>query len=109
MEKHNPKTDIGWLRKIGWSLWDPIGLNNTMGGWKGQPLEDEYDKYLILAAGMLRNNSSLSGVVDYLFFIESQHIMGFEPAEITPQRREKLMKVVQAISDGILILRESPN
>ncbi|MEP4979438.1 hypothetical protein [Ascidiaceihabitans sp.] len=102
MKKVHPKININRLREIGWSLWDPIGLNQTMGGWKGRPFEDEYDTYLAKAAGMLRNNSDFAEVVDYLFFIQSQHI-GMGPKEIDLRIRTKLLAVVQAISDDPLI------
>lgn len=98
MKKAHPKIDIDRLREIGWSLWDPIGLNDTMGGWKGQPFEDEYDTYLIKAAGMLRSRCDVSEVVEYLFFIETEHMgMGSRVNEV--KIRANILKVVQAISE----------
>jgi len=76
-----------------------------MGDWKDQPFEDEYDSYLIKAAGMLRNQCELSEVVDYLFFVESEH-MGLGLPNNEAQFRAKLQKVVQAISDDPLIWRD---
>ena len=112
MKKNRPKIDIDRLREIGWSLWDPIGLNETMGVWKGQPFEDEYDSYLVRAAEMLRNNRTAGEVVDYLFFIETEH-MGLGVGTHEVGLREKLSRVVQAISQDPSIwsdgLRVDPN
>lgn len=112
MKKARPQIDIDRLREIGWSLWDPIGLNETMGGWKGQPFEDEYDSYLIKAVGMLRNNRTEGEVVDYLFFIETEH-MGLSVGANNTSLRENLSNVVKAISEDPSIwsdgLRVDPN
>lgn len=105
MKTVHPRINIGRLREIGWSLWDPIGLNQTMGSWKGQPFEDEYDTYLSKVAGMLRNNCDVAEAIDYLFFIQSQH-MGMGPTKIDTRIRTKLLTVVQAISDDPLLWSE---
>ncbi len=102
MKKAHPKIDIDRLREIGWSLWDPIGLNGTMGGWKGQPFEDEYDTYLVKAAGMLRNRSTVDEVVEYLFFIETQH-MGLDVSANEAKIRASILNAVEAISEDPLI------
>ena len=47
------KFKLSRLREIGWSLWDPIGLS----GFEGT-LDDEYDSYLLQAAGRLWNGAS---------------------------------------------------
>ncbi|SLN72937.1 hypothetical protein ROA7450_04081 [Roseovarius albus] len=96
MKNARPKINIDCLREIGWTLWDPISLNETMGGWKGEAFEDEYDSYLLKAAGMLWNKRTAEEVVEYLFQIESQH-MGLGPDKITPKMRERLLAVVNAI------------
>lgn len=69
-----------------------------MGGWKGQPFEDEYDAYLVKAAGMLRNQCAAGEVVDYLFVIETEY-MGLGVGTNEVGLRKKIAKVVQAISD----------
>lgn len=97
-EKNSPKNDIDTLREIGWSLWDPIGLNDTMGGWKGQPFEDEYDTYLVKAAGMLRDHCDVEKVVEYLFYIETQH-MGMGSKANEAKIRANILNVVEAISE----------
>jgi hypothetical protein len=102
MSKSRPKIDIDRLREIGWSLWDPIGLDGKTGVWREESFADEYDTYLIKAAGMLRNNVIMEDVVSYLFHIESEH-MGLGPEEITPKIQTRLLKVVQAISDDPLV------
>ena len=46
------------LRDIGWSFWDPIGLLDPGEAWEGQPFADEYDRYLLAVASMLRDGYS---------------------------------------------------
>ena len=105
MKKINPKIEIDRLREIGWSLWDPIGLKNVYGGWKGQPFEDEYDTYLTRAAELLQNGRDSDEVVSYLFHIQSRH-MGMGPKETDAKIRARLLNVVKAISDDPLIWRD---
>ena len=52
-----PKLKLSRLRDIGWSIWDPIGLMGSEQNWDDEdcrPFADEYDSYLIQAAGQLR-------------------------------------------------------
>lgn len=98
MKIDHPDVDFDRLRAIGWSLWDPIGLLGLTGGWKGEPYEDEYDRYLYNAAQMLKNNCSVDDVVDYLFLIQSQY-MQIGPKEIDSVNRTKLVSVALAISE----------
>ncbi|MFT4717373.1 MAG: hypothetical protein ACI861_000603 [Paracoccaceae bacterium] len=102
------ETIVHSLREIGWSLWDPIGLNTTPDGWQGQHFEADYDTYLVTAAGMLRNGVPSAEVVDYLFWIESKH-MGKDDPALADQIREKLQIVVQAILDHPEILGNMEN
>ncbi len=104
MEKFHP--DIGRLREIGWSLWDPIGLLSLTGSWRGGPYEDEYDRYLYNAAQMQKNNCSAEEVADYLFLIQSQY-MQMGPKEIDAKIRKKLLEVALAISDDPLMWKNS--
>jgi len=98
MKPTHPKIDIGKLREIGWSLWDPIGLSDRKDSWKGQAFEDEYDTYLIKAAGMLRNRCSRGEVVDYLFWVET-NVMGLCVGNGEAKLREGLLQLVTAISN----------
>jgi hypothetical protein len=102
MKNSRPKINIDRLREIGWSLWDPIGLNDTMGGWKGQPFENEYDTYLVRAAGMLRNRITHREVAEYLYFIETEH-MGMASAARDAKIRANILIVVDAIAKDPLI------
>lgn len=45
------------LRAIGWTLWDPIGLAED-GGEPPDGAADEYDAYLVKAAGLLRRGAT---------------------------------------------------
>ncbi len=106
MKIGHPNVDFDRLREIGWSHWDPIGLLGVTGGWKGQPYEDEYDRYLYNASQMLKNNCSVADVADYLFLVQSQY-MQIGPKEITDTIRAKLIGVAQAISDDKHIWKNS--
>ena len=57
------------LREIGWTLWDPIGLN----GAEGTP-DDEYDNYLLHAAARLEKDASVEEVAHFLTSIEIEHM-----------------------------------
>ena len=98
MSTSPPKMNIHSLRKIGWSLWDPIGLGGLTTDWREEPFADEYDTYLVKTANMLRNNRSTSEVVDYLCFIETDYMGLGKPLNETDQQN-RLLKVVQAIAN----------
>ncbi|MFK0382852.1 hypothetical protein [Agrobacterium sp. NPDC090273] len=72
-----PKIRLSRLRDIGWSLWDPIGLLGPDQRWdEGEALSfaDEYDAYLVQAAGMLRRGAPDEEVVAFLVTIETDHM-----------------------------------
>ena len=69
-----PKIRLSRLRDIGWSYWDPIGLLADGSTWLGKPFADEYDSYLVLAAGMLRRKQAKSEVAQYLTDVEVDHM-----------------------------------
>lgn len=52
-----PKVRLSRLRDISWSVWDPIGLMGVGQNWQDKdcrPFANEYDGYLLQAAGRLR-------------------------------------------------------
>lgn len=105
MNKKHQRLDISRLREIGWSLWDPIGLDGNTGIWREETFADEYDTYLIKAAGMLRNQCTLAEVVEYLFFIQTEYMgLGVETNE--SELRENILKVAQAINDDPMIWKD---
>jgi hypothetical protein len=63
-----PKFSLSCLREIGWRAWNPIDLERT------ESAEDEYDSYLLQAAGRLWNGESEAKVADYLAGIEAEHM-----------------------------------
>jgi hypothetical protein len=68
-----PVPDIKRLRAIGWSTWDPIGLSKL----SSVPLEsiaDEYDTYLLHAAGLLINGAGADATAGYLVDIATHHM-----------------------------------
>jgi hypothetical protein len=88
-----PRFDIVSLRKIGFERWDPIG---------GGGPADEYDTYLLKAAGNLWNGDAIEQVSDYLVKVEVEQ-MGLE---LAPGVRERASQVAQAISEYVQSLRE---
>jgi len=65
-----PTFQLSCLREIGWSKWDPIGVGGPDHGWPA----DEYDTYLLQAAGQLWNGKSDEEVADYLVGIETENM-----------------------------------
>ncbi len=84
-----PKIDLEPLRRIGWAKWDPIGLGGPDHGWPA----DEYDAYLLNAAGQIANGRSDEEVADYLVKIETENM---ELAD-APGFRERALEVAAAI------------
>lgn len=73
MAKH-PKIRLSRLRDIGWRHWDPIGLSDLDGGWENSAAADEYDGYLLKAAGMVRRNEGDEAAAQYLVWGESENM-----------------------------------
>lgn len=94
MEKR-PKIRLSRLRDIGWSVWDPIGLLEKNKSWEDISYADEYDGYMLRAAGMLRRKESKNNVIDYLVTIETEH-MGLSFSDGV---RERAAEVVKRIED----------
>jgi len=87
-----PRFDIATLRKIGFDQWDPIG---------GGVPEDEYDTYLLKAAGNLWNGDAVKQVADYLAKVEVEW-MGLE---LAPGVHDRALGVAGAISGYVQSLR----
>jgi hypothetical protein len=79
-----PKIRLEPLREIGLRDWNPIGA--------GVPI-DEYDTYLLRAAGQIVNGKSDDAVADYLVSVEVEDI-GLGPA---PDLRKRALAVASAI------------
>lgn len=90
-----PTFKLSRLREIGWSRWDPIGLKDM--NWA----PDEYDSYLLQAAGLLWNGATAEEVTDYLVTIELAH-MGLSDA---PGVRPKARDTVNALSEYVAEVR----
>ena len=91
-----PKFKLSRLREIGWAKWDPIGLAGT----EGQP-DDEYDSYLLQAAGRLWNGASQEEVADYLVGVETEYV-GLGDA---PGVRQRAREVAHALNSYVAELR----
>lgn len=93
-----PKLRLSRLRDIGWRLWDPIGLLDAGDTWEGMPFADEYDSYLIKAAGRLRRGTPEQDVANYLDQIESEH-MGLGTAPGMSARNLAVVTAIQSDRD----------
>ena len=93
MAKH-PKVRLSRLREIGWSVWDPIGLLDEGVSWESQTYADEYDSYLVRAAGMIRRLEPKEDVIDYLVSI----VIDYMGMPSHPDVRIRAEKVVQLIA-----------
>jgi hypothetical protein len=85
---NNREIDLGELRRIGWDIWDPIGVH-------GLAPADEYDTYLLHVAGLLCRGASTREAVSYLDAIATDH-MGIGP--ITAEGHAASERTVEAIS-----------
>ncbi|HEY8571030.1 hypothetical protein [Phenylobacterium sp.] len=84
--------DIARLRRIGFEQWDPIG---------GSVPEDEYDSYLLKAAGNLWNGDPIDQVASYFVRVEVD-AMGLEAV---PGVYERALKASEAISQYVASLK----
>lgn len=94
----SPKLRLSRLRDIGWTLWDPIGLLSEGDTWVGKQFADEYDGYLVHAAGQLRRGACAQDVVDYLGRIKSEH-MGLGAAPDMDARIRSVVRAMQSDKD----------
>lgn len=93
-----PKLKLSRLRDIGWSIWDPIGLMGSEQKWDDEdckPFADEYDRYLIQAAGQLRRGIADVDVAKYLVQIETDH-MGLGSGHGTMERALLVVAAIHA-------------
>lgn len=96
--KPQPRIDIARLRKIGWELWDPIGLLGPNDRWDDESssgFADEYDSYLRAAAAQLRDGTPRGQVIAYLVNIETR-CMGLGMRRDTPKRAEAVVNAILA-------------
>jgi hypothetical protein len=83
------------LRDIGWKEWDPIRLLGSGQKWDHEPFADEYDRYLLKAAGDLRRKVSRAEVVGYLLSVERETMgIGVHPGQT--QRAEATACLIQS-------------
>ena len=92
-----PRFQLSRLREIGWAKWDPIGVGGLEHEWP----PDEYDTYLLRAAGQLWHGQPIEAVADYLVMVETDHI-GLTPA---PGIRSRAVEVAGLINEYVMTLR----
>ena len=94
-----PNIKLSRLRDIGWSYWDPIGLltDKNLADEK-KNFDDEFDTYLMQAAGMLWSNTPRDDVIAYLVDIEQNYMgmpdRGSEAATMTAAQIQSYLKTV---------------
>lgn len=96
------KVRLSRLRDIGWAEWDPIGLKKSQ-GWEGDPAADEYDSYLLAAAGILINGGTQAEAIERLVRAEAEH-MGLG---ITERTRTRATRTVELIGEYVGELRRA--
>lgn len=99
MEMHGP-LKLSCLREIGFSEWDPIGLLAKGEVWDHKPFADEYDPYLLEAAGRLRRDWIVDDAVEFLMKIECDH-MGLGLRATSRPRAEATAKAIRAYLDSV--------
>jgi hypothetical protein len=67
------------LRRIGWEVWDPIGLAHHVGADFISGPADEYDRYLLEAFKMASIGRSAEDIANYLADIAADY-MGLGPS-----------------------------
>ena len=87
------KANVSALRDIGWAEWDPIGLQETEGGWDGSPAADEYDTYLLQVVGEIVNGHSDQEAAAGLVWAEAEN-MGIG---LGPNTRARALRTVLMI------------
>lgn len=92
-----PTFKLSRLREIGWSKWDPIGIGRLNQDWPA----DEYDSYLLQAAGQLWHGQADEAVADYLVNIETD-CMGLTAV---PGLRSRALDVAKTIREYVESLR----
>ncbi len=87
LHKENWRMLLPQLRKIGFELWDPLGLRDAFED--GEPMADEYDSYLLRAFA----HAKRSGTADEVMVIlkDAGHLMQ------TPVPDRKLAATTKAI------------
>jgi len=88
------------LRTIGWSEWDPIGLNGSEGGWRFSDAANEYDRYMVRVAQGLRQGEPQESMIDYLIGIETHH-MGLA---LTSNTRVRASATIAAVNQHLATL-----
>jgi hypothetical protein len=69
-----PAVKLSALRRIGWEVWDPIGIRDCVNDEYSEGPADEYDNYLIVAFGMAQSGRSESEIATYLGDVASNYM-----------------------------------
>jgi hypothetical protein len=97
-----PQIKLSRLRDIGWEIGDPIGLMGAEQKWNDKdclPFANEYDNYLLEAAGRLRRGETASDVAAGLAKIELEVLGLGGPFRPALARAKKVVAAIQADSE----------
>ena len=76
------------IRQIYMNDWDPIGVHH-MKDWP----EDEYDSYIHPVYSILRQSRSRQAIIDYLHWVETDHIGMSHPIERLEPVADALLQI----------------
>ena len=94
-----PRIRLSRLRDIGWSVWDPIGLLRADQDWQDAerlPFANEYDTYLLQAAGRLGRGDAAADVARYLATIQVEYMGLDTPSQDALERAERVVAAILA-------------
>lgn len=89
-----PTFNLSRLREIGWNRWDPIGLNGLEDN-----ADDEYDTYLLQAAGRLWNGESEEEVTEFLVGVETDDMGLADAPGVRPRAREAVGALAEYVAE----------
>jgi hypothetical protein len=90
---------IAKLRRIGFEIWDPLDLAEAR--VKGEPMADEYDRYLQSAFSAAANNDDFAAICAVLR--EAEILMGLEnggPADSRERAARDILGLARQPNDG---------
>jgi hypothetical protein len=95
-----PPLKLSVLREIGWKEWDPIGLKDL----KIECPQDEYDRYMLHIASILRRGCHPEEAVNYLVTMAREYmglsIVSIEDAKNTVKAVQAYLSALSSKAEG---------
>jgi hypothetical protein len=95
-----PAVKLSALRKIGQTIWDPIGLFDSPQADPHGPAADEYDSDLMAAFGMAQSGRTEAEISGYLAEIASSH-MGLGKLEVDRDAHRLTARALITLAQGL--------